>query len=130
MIQRLKVLNTFATHKNRSRGSLFPQHRDVGDVIYGNNNALTPSHTYNACIQLINRKHSNKEFPRLNHREAMFAWNVADRGYQVKREQTIELTDPDDFKDFVAQMAAATATSHTRGTVAKPPGGQRLRPAE
>lgn len=32
------------------------------------------------------------------------------------------LTDPRDFEDFMAQIAAATATSHTRGTVAKRPG--------
>jgi Uncharacterized protein conserved in bacteria (DUF2252) len=32
------------------------------------------------------------------------------------------LTDPDDFYDFVAQIAIATATSHVRGTATKPPG--------
>lgn len=33
-----------------------------------------------------------------------------------------KLTKPDDFNDFVAQIAAATATSHVRGSVAKAPG--------
>jgi uncharacterized protein (DUF2252 family) len=32
------------------------------------------------------------------------------------------LTDPDDFSDFVKQIATATATSHTRGSEAKAPG--------
>jgi uncharacterized protein (DUF2252 family) len=32
------------------------------------------------------------------------------------------LTDPRDFEDFMAQIAAATATSHVRGSVAKRPG--------
>ena len=31
------------------------------------------------------------------------------------------LTRPDDFNDFIAQIAVATATSHVRGTVAKAP---------
>uniref|UniRef100_A0A7S2XPS5 DUF2252 domain-containing protein n=1 Tax=Attheya septentrionalis TaxID=420275 RepID=A0A7S2XPS5_9STRA len=33
-----------------------------------------------------------------------------------------DLTDLDDFKEFIQQVAIATATSHTRGTVAKSPG--------
>ena len=33
-----------------------------------------------------------------------------------------KLTDPRDFREFMAQIAAATATSHVRGTVAKRPG--------
>jgi Uncharacterized protein conserved in bacteria (DUF2252) len=33
-----------------------------------------------------------------------------------------KLTDPDDFSDFVVQIATATATSHTRGSEAKAPG--------
>jgi hypothetical protein len=33
-----------------------------------------------------------------------------------------ELTDPKDFYEFVSQIAASTATSHVRGSVAKPPG--------
>ncbi|CAB9519586.1 Uncharacterized protein conserved in bacteria (DUF2252) [Seminavis robusta] len=32
------------------------------------------------------------------------------------------LTDPDDFNQFVSQMAISTATSHVRGSVAKAPG--------
>jgi uncharacterized protein (DUF2252 family) len=32
------------------------------------------------------------------------------------------LTDPQDFKDFMDQIAASTATSHVRGSVAKRPG--------
>jgi uncharacterized protein (DUF2252 family) len=32
-----------------------------------------------------------------------------------------KLTHPDDFNDFIAQIAMATATSHVRGTVAKAP---------
>ena len=32
------------------------------------------------------------------------------------------LTDPDDFIDFMEQVAVATATSHARGSVAKSPG--------
>ena len=32
------------------------------------------------------------------------------------------LTDPDDFIDFMEQVAVATATSHARGTAAKSPG--------
>jgi uncharacterized protein (DUF2252 family) len=33
-----------------------------------------------------------------------------------------KLTDPDDFIEFMEQIAVATATSHTRGTVGKSPG--------
>jgi uncharacterized protein (DUF2252 family) len=33
-----------------------------------------------------------------------------------------KLTNPDDFSDFVVQIATATATSHTRGSEAKAPG--------
>ena len=33
-----------------------------------------------------------------------------------------ELTDPDDYIEFAAQIATATATSHVRGSVAKAPG--------
>jgi hypothetical protein len=33
-----------------------------------------------------------------------------------------DLTDPDDFSEFMSQIAEATATSHVRGSVAKKPG--------